>query len=82
MNSEELAANLFRATQTEAKIKRGNIKGQGKLVLHITRLGKRLETQLQVSEVQCLNNFLHQIQWAKRKQESKTAIRENGVSSG
>jgi DNA-damage-inducible protein D len=29
MNSEELAANLFKATQTEAKIKRENIKGQG-----------------------------------------------------
>lgn len=28
MNSEELAANLFRATQTDAKIKRENIKGQ------------------------------------------------------
>ncbi len=28
MSSEELAANLFRATQTEAKIKRENIKGQ------------------------------------------------------
>ena len=30
MDSEELAANLFRATQTEAKLKRENIKGQGK----------------------------------------------------
>jgi len=29
MNSEELAANLFRATQTEAKIKREDIKGEG-----------------------------------------------------
>ena len=29
MNSEELAANLFRATQTDAKIKREIIKGQG-----------------------------------------------------
>ncbi len=29
MNSEELAANLFRATQTDAKIKREYIKGQG-----------------------------------------------------
>lgn len=29
MNSEELAANLFRATQTDAKIRRENIKGQG-----------------------------------------------------
>jgi len=28
MNSEELAANLFRATQTDAKIRRENIKGQ------------------------------------------------------
>jgi DNA-damage-inducible protein D len=28
MNSEELAANLFRATQTDAKIKRDNIKGE------------------------------------------------------
>lgn len=28
MNSEELAANLFRATQTDAKIKREGIKGQ------------------------------------------------------
>jgi DNA-damage-inducible protein D len=31
MGSEELAANLFKATQTEAKIKRENIKGQGKV---------------------------------------------------
>ena len=31
MGSEELAANLFKATQTEAKIKRDNIKGQGKV---------------------------------------------------
>ncbi len=30
MNSEELAANLFRATQTEAKLKRENIKGKDK----------------------------------------------------
>lgn len=29
MGSEELAANLFRATQTDAKIKRENIQGQG-----------------------------------------------------
>jgi DNA-damage-inducible protein D len=29
MNSGELAANLFRATQTDAKIRRENIKGEG-----------------------------------------------------
>lgn len=28
MNYEELAANLFRATQTEAKLKRENIQGK------------------------------------------------------
>lgn len=30
MNSEELAANLFRATQTDAKIRRENIQGEAK----------------------------------------------------
>jgi len=28
MGSEELAANLFRATQTDAKLRRENIKGK------------------------------------------------------
>lgn len=28
MNNEELAANIFRVTQTEAKIRNQNIKGQ------------------------------------------------------
>ena len=30
MGSEELAANLFRATQTDAKIRRENIKGEAR----------------------------------------------------
>lgn len=30
MGSEELAANLFRITQTESKLKRDNIKGENK----------------------------------------------------
>jgi DNA-damage-inducible protein D len=30
MNSTELAANLFRATQTEEKIRRENVKGKDK----------------------------------------------------
>lgn len=41
MWSEELAANLFRATQTEAKIKRENIKWQKKLVKLILKYEKR-----------------------------------------
>lgn len=42
MNSEELAANLFRATQTEAKIRRENIKGQGNANLAHYDVGLRV----------------------------------------
>ncbi len=42
MDSEELAANLFRATQTEAKLKRENIKGQGKATQTHNAVGKKV----------------------------------------
>jgi DNA-damage-inducible protein D len=42
MNSEELAANLFRATQTDAKIKRDNIKGQGNASLAHLEVGQKV----------------------------------------
>ncbi|MFH1535255.1 MAG: DNA damage-inducible protein D [Patescibacteria group bacterium] len=42
MNSEELAANLFRATQTDAKIKRENIKGQSKANLAHFEVGQKV----------------------------------------
>jgi len=46
MNSEELAANLFRATQTDAKIKRENIKGQGKANLAHYEVGQKVRNTI------------------------------------
>ena len=42
MGSEELAANLFRATQTDAKLKRENIKGQSKANQAHLDVGKKV----------------------------------------
>jgi DNA-damage-inducible protein D len=42
MNSEELAANLFRATQAEAKLKRENISGQEKANQAHYEVGKKV----------------------------------------
>lgn len=42
MNSEELAANLFRATQTEAKINREKIKGQNNASAVHREVGKKV----------------------------------------
>jgi DNA-damage-inducible protein D len=46
MNSEELAANLFRATQTDAKIKRENIKGQGNANMAHYEVGQKVRTTI------------------------------------
>jgi DNA-damage-inducible protein D len=46
MNSEELAANLFRATQTDAKIKRDNIKGQGNASLAHFEVGQKVRNTI------------------------------------
>ncbi len=42
MGSEELAANLFRATQAEAKLRREGIKGQDKANLTHLQVGKKV----------------------------------------
>jgi len=47
MNSEELAANLFRATQTEAKIKREQIKGQRNASMTHYEVGKKVRQTIQ-----------------------------------
>lgn len=47
MNSEELAANLFRATQTEAKIKRENIKGEGEASLAHYYVGQKVRNTIE-----------------------------------
>lgn len=46
MNSEELAANLFRATQTDAKIRRENIRGQGSANLAHYEVGQKVRATI------------------------------------
>jgi len=46
MNSEELAANLFRATQTEAKLKRENIKGQSNANIAHKQVGEKVRNTI------------------------------------
>jgi DNA-damage-inducible protein D len=47
MGSTELAANLFRATQTEEKLKRENIKGKQKANQTHFEVGKKVRTTIQ-----------------------------------
>ncbi len=46
MGSEELAANLFRATQTDAKIKRENIQGQGNANIAHRQVGEKVRNTI------------------------------------
>ncbi len=46
MDSEELAANLFRATQTEAKLKRENIKGQANANITHEQVGRKVRNTI------------------------------------
>ena len=46
MNSEELAANLFRATQTEAKIKRDKIEGEGEASIAHHYVGEKVRNTI------------------------------------
>ena len=46
MNSEELAANLFRATQADAKIKRDNISGQADANLAHYEVGQKVRNTI------------------------------------
>lgn len=47
MGSEELAANLFRATQTEAKIKRDKVRGQGDANLAHYYVGQKVRNTIE-----------------------------------
>ena len=47
MGSTELAANLFRATQTEEKLKRENIKGKQKANQTHFEVGKKVRKTIQ-----------------------------------
>jgi len=47
MGSEELAANLFRATQTEAKLRRENIQGDNKANFTHYDVGKKVRKTIE-----------------------------------
>jgi DNA-damage-inducible protein D len=52
MGKDELAANLFRITQTELKIKNDNIRGQSKLEITAENVGKEVRnTMIKISGV-------------------------------
>lgn len=57
MGSEELAANLFRITQTEVKLKRDDV--GGKLIRYILILAKKLEILLRDLVELCLRICQH-----------------------
>ena len=59
MNRTELAINLFRATQTEEKLKRDATQGKKFRIKHIMKLVGALEKLLKNSVVQYLNRYLH-----------------------
>lgn len=48
MNSEELAANLFRATQTEAKLKRENIHGEYNANMTHKEVGEKVRNTIKI----------------------------------
>jgi DNA-damage-inducible protein D len=50
MGKEELAANLFRVTQTESKIRNENIKGQNNAEIAAENVGRKVrQTMLEIS---------------------------------
>jgi len=52
MGKEELAANLFRITQTELKIKQDNIQGQSNLEVAAESVGRKVrKTMIDISGV-------------------------------
>ncbi len=60
MGKDELAANLFRMTQTELKIKQDNIYGQKQLEVTAERVGKQVrETMISISGIAPENLPVH-----------------------
>ncbi len=57
MGSTELAANLFRATQTEDKLRREKLKVSQKLIRLIMRSGRRFAKPLRNLVAQCQKNY-------------------------
>ena len=54
MGSEELAANLFRITQTESKLKKDNIQGEDEANKTHYNIGKNIREVIEKMVEQCL----------------------------
>ena len=83
MGSEELAANLFRATQTDAKIRRENTKGEGNASLAHYEVGQKVRNTIRtlggtmpedLPTLDGINKAQTRIKKAKKNVTSKTLI--------
>lgn len=70
MGSTELAANLFRATQTDEKLRRDHITGKKRLIKPILMLVKKFAKQSKIWEVLCLKIFRLQRKVLSRLKEN------------
>ena len=79
MGSTELAANLFRATQTEEKLRRENIQGKKKPIKHILKSVRRFVKPLKKLVAQCPKIFLPKkvLRSLNSKRRKSWAIRVN-----
>jgi DNA-damage-inducible protein D len=76
MGAEELAANIFRITQTNAKIKRENIKGQYKLEETAEMVGKTVRRAIQETGGTMPENLPPEVHVKKIKSELKKTSKE------
>ena len=76
MNSEELAANLFRATQTDAKLRRENIQGEAKANQAHFEVGKKVRQTIKELGGSMPENLpaIDSISVAKNRLEKKSKI--------
>ena len=76
MGSEELAANLFRATQTEAKLKRESIYGEGKANQVHYDVGKKVRKTIQ----ELGGTMPEKLPTPEHINESKKRLKKTGTS--
>ncbi len=76
MGSTELAANLFRATQTEEKLKRENIKGKQEANQTHFEVGKKVRKTIEELGGEMTENLPTEESIKKIKQAKKTKQRK------
>jgi DNA-damage-inducible protein D len=76
MGAEELGANIFRITQTDAKIRRENIRGQGDLEQAAYRVGRTVRKAIAENGGTMPEELPPQVHVAKIKSELKKTSKE------